>query len=281
MMVAEAWVHAERLPLYLRPGEYHQSFNFDLLEADWSAEAFRNVIERSVSAANDVGAASTWVLSNHDVVRHATRYGLPPGTESKKWLLDGPHGDLNPELGARRARAAALISLSLPGSTYVYQGEELGLPEVWDLPTGILEDPVWERSAHTEKGRDGCRVPLPWQPTGPSLGFGVGKPWLPQPPMYAQLAASVQAQDPSSSLSLYRRAIALRRELMVSDENLEMLDFGPGVLAYARAQVVVVANMGSDPVSMPDGEVILASETRGLGASDALMPDSAVWLRRT
>ena len=154
MMVAEAWVAADRLPLYLRDDEYQQSFNFDLLEAEWDAEEFSDIIERSVAAAEAVGAPSTWVLSNHDVMRHASRYGLPAGTNWRKWPIQGKPEEMDEALGQKRARAAALITLSLPGSTYIYQGEELGLPEVWDLPPEVLDDPTWERSGRTEKGRD-------------------------------------------------------------------------------------------------------------------------------
>ena len=195
MMVAEAWVAAERRPLYLRHDEYHQAFDFDLLTAPWGAREFGAIISESVRSANDVGSNPTWVLSNHDVVRHATRYGLPRDVDPARWLLDGPHDLLDVERGARRARAAAMVTLALPGSAYVYQGDELGLPEAWNLPVDVLQDPIWHDSGHTVKGRDGCRVPVPWEPTGPSLGFGAGGAWLPQPPEYAALSAAVQDGD--------------------------------------------------------------------------------------
>ncbi len=277
MMVAEAWVHPDRLPLYLRPDEYQQSFNFELLETPWLASAFRDVIDRSVRAATEVGATSSWVLSNHDVMRHATRYGLPNGTPWRKWPAEGPYDILDVELGARRARVAAMITLSLPGATYVYQGEELGLPEVWDLPEDVLDDPMWERSNHTEKGRDGCRVPIPWNVDGPSFGFGTGEPWLPQPETFAALSAEAQDGDPGSTLNLYRRAIALRREHLVSTEEIELtdLDLGADVLSYLRGDVTIIANMGATPISLPDGEVLLASSP----VTAELPADSAVWLR--
>lgn len=278
MMVAEAWVAADRLPLYLRPDEYHQSFNFDLLDTDWDAGLFSAVIEKSVTAANAVGAASTWVLSNHDVMRHATRYGLPAGTKWRRWPMIGPHDVLDQEAGTRRARAAALITLSLPGSTYVYQGEELGLPEVWDLPEDVLDDPTWERSGHTEKGRDGCRVPIPWEIDGPSFGFGSGAPWMPQPASFGPLSAAAQAEDPASTLSLYRRATALRREHLARVEAFDLVDLGAGVLAYARgANMLVVANMSTEAISLPDGEVLISSDP---SQGQLLQPDSAVWIAR-
>lgn len=277
MMVAEAWVHAERLPLYLRGDEYHQSFNFDLLDASWSAESFRSIIERSVTAAEAVGATSTWVLSNHDVVRHATRYGLPGDVAWREWVTKGPHDALDADAGLRRARAAALISLALPGSTYIYQGEELGLHEVWDLPDEVLDDPTWERSGHRSRGRDGCRVPVPWQPDGPSFGFGVAEPWLPQPAEFGALSAAAQADDAASMLSLYRDGIALRRSLFATDRQLAMVDMGEKVLAFRRGETLtVVVNMSGEAIPLPQGEVVIASgET-----SEGLLPaDTAVWVQ--
>ena len=159
MMVAEAWVAAESLAKYLRPDEYHQSFSFGLLSASWNAADYEDAIREVYDEAHALGAASTWVLSNHDVMRHATRFGLPDDAEWRTWPVTGPADLLDAERGARRARAAALITLGLPGSAYVYQGEELGLDEVWDLPWEVLDDPVARRSEGTQKGRDGCRVP--------------------------------------------------------------------------------------------------------------------------
>ncbi len=279
MMVAEANVHPTRLPLYLRPDEYHQSFNFDLLRADWSAKEFAETITEAAANAAAIGAASTWVLSNHDMVRHSTRYGLPVGVDHQRWLLDGPHNLLDAEAGARRGRAAALITLALPGSTYVYQGDELGLPEVWDLPVEVLQDPTWTRSGHTEKGRDGCRVPIPWTPDGPSFGFGAGEPWLPQPEVFGELSVQVQMGDPDSTLNLYRQALEMRSELFARDETLTMLDLGPDVLAFRRGTgATVVANMGSDPVELPAGEIVLSS---GSVDGRTLPPDTAAWLLTT
>ncbi len=196
MMVAEAWVDPTHVPLYLRPDEYHQSFNFDFLETEWEIDAVRKAIDRAVTEARTVGSASTWTLSNHDVMRHASRYGLPKKAVWRAWPLSAPveqlAKQLDAELGLRRARAATMLLLALPGSTYIYQGEELGLPDVWDLPPEVLDDPTWENSGHTVKGRDGCRVPIPWARSGPSFGFGDGKPWLPQPARYGELSAEAQ-----------------------------------------------------------------------------------------
>lgn len=280
MMVAEAWVATqERLARYLRPDEYHQAFNFGFLESEWNATSFRQAIETAISTATAVGSTPTWVLSNHDVVRHTTRYGLPPGTDWRRWLLDGPHDVLDAELGLRRARAAALLMLGLPGGTYLYQGEELGLPEVWDLPTDVLDDPVWERSGHRRKGRDGCRVPVPWSIDGPSAGFGSGSSWLPQPDDWGQkFSAEVQSGVSSSTLSLYVEALRLRRADLVQDEVLEWVAAPDDVLAYQRGSGVECwVNVSAGPIPLPDGQVLLRSDA---DTGPTLDPDTAVWIRR-
>ncbi len=277
MMVAEAWVAAERRPLYLRPDEYHQAFDFDLLSAPWDADQFRAIIDASLRAAADVGSNATWVLSNHDVVRHATRYGLPADVDPGSWLLDGPHAALDAERGAQRARAAAMLTMALPGSVYVYQGDELGLPEAWELPPEVLQDPVWHDSGHTVKGRDGCRVPLPWSPTGPSLGFGdAGTAWLPQPPVFATLAASTQEDDPTSMLHLYRAAVAIRRTRLRPGLEATWIDLGSDVVAFERSDGMrCIVNMGERSIPMPSGSVLLSSSPL---VDDQLHPDTAVWL---
>jgi alpha-glucosidase len=278
MMVAEAWVSSiERMARYLRQGEFHQSFNFDFLRCPWDARRLRAVVDSSLAAASCVGSTPTWVLSNHDVVRHATRYGLPAGVKAGEWLLAGDRGLLDARLGARRARAAALLMLALPGSVYLYQGEELGLPDVHDLPIGVLDDPVWFRSGHTRKGRDGCRVPIPWTPDGPSYGFGPGGAWLPQPPGWGKRSVACQDGVEGSFLELYRRALALRRRHLVGDEDLAWLA-GPGeVIAFERGSGMrCVVNLGAGPVTLPDhDEVLVASDPLDGGRLPA---DTAVWL---
>lgn len=277
MMVAEAWVTPESLPAYLRPDEYHQSFNFDLLTTSWAHDAVAAAIERGVRAAAAVGSTSTWTLSNHDVMRHTTRYGLPPDTNWRTWPLTGPADLLDAERGLRRARAASLLLLALPGSVYLYQGEELGLPEVWDLPPEVLDDPVWESSGHTQKGRDGCRVPLPWSATGPSLGFGEGSSWLPQPAGFADLAVDVQRGVEGSTLELYRTALALRRQWCTRDEDLDWLDLGPELLAFRRGSgVVCVVNFGERSHALIDGTVLVTSAS--LDAAGGLPGDTAAWI---
>lgn len=278
VMVAEAWLPDwDQLVKYLGPGEYDQAFDFLFLQAPWNAKAVSGSVTEALQATSSVGKVPTWVLSNHDVVRHATRFGLPAEVEAKNWLLDGDRALLDPEQGLRRARAAALLMLALPGSVYLYQGEELGLAEVYDLPEDVLDDPVWERSGHTEKGRDGCRVPIPWRREGKSFGFGEGAPWLPQPFSWGEF--SVEAQDgvEGSTLELYRSALRIRSERLVEDEELTWLDHGPDVVSFRRGSgVVCVVNYGTNPVQLPRGDLLLAS---GLLDSDDLPPDTAAWLQ--
>ncbi|MEM9203774.1 MAG: glycoside hydrolase family 13 protein [Actinomycetota bacterium] len=277
MMVAEAWVAESSLPKYLRPDEYHQSFSFDLLMAAWDAHEYRSTITGVYEPAAALGAASTWVLSNHDVMRHTTRFGLPDDASWRTWPVTGPADALDTELGEQRARTAAMITLGLPGSSYIYQGEELGLPEVWELPWDVLDDPVARRSNGTQKGRDGCRVPIPWTAEGSSYGFGDGGAWMPQPDRFAQYAADQQVDVDGSFHSLYRNALRIRREHFIADADMTWVDTDPGVLAYERGSGVrCVANMGTEPIAMPDGELLLSSQP---GLTDTLPANSAVWLK--
>jgi len=273
MMVAEAWVADHRRPLYVRHDEYHQAFDFGFLESEWSVDQLRGAITTGLGGTDLVGSPPTWVLSNHDVVRHATRYGLPLGTKWRKWPLDGPHDALDVAAGTRRARAAIVLMLALPGAAYLYQGEELGLHEVWDLPIDVIDDPVWTRSGHTEKGRDGCRVPLPWRRDGDSYGFGANGSWLPQPSWFAGLSAEAQDRDPMSVLSLYRATLAARRELLDADLGFEWLDRGPDAIAFRRGQVEVTVYFGHRSVPI-EGSVLVAS---GPLPDGAVPTDTAVW----
>jgi alpha-glucosidase len=259
MAVGEVWVHDdERLAQYLRPDELQLAFNFKLLSAEWDLDEIRDAIVHSLATVADTPAPACWVLSNHDVVRHVTRYG------------DGA-------LGARRARAAALLQLALPGAAYLYNGDELGLPNV-ELPDEVLQDPVWERSGHTERGRDACRVPMPWSGTGPTYGFSSGpETWLPMPAGWEPLAAEAQSADPASMRSLYRMALALRSTSPAfAGEGLEWLPAPAGCLAFRRpGGLVCLLNLSGAPVPLPEGRVLLASA----GIGDGTLPDdAAVWL---
>ncbi|MET0417075.1 MAG: DUF3459 domain-containing protein, partial [Actinoplanes sp.] len=250
------------------------AFNFDYLKAEWDATAQRTAVDSTLTTLGAVGAPATWVLSNHDVTRHVTRYGREDTTFSFDNNLDGTPVDL--ELGTRRARAAALLSLSLPGATYIYQGEELGLWENENIPPEQFQDPMWGRRGHS---RDGCRVPLPWTGDEVPFGFTTATPWLPQPAEWKDRTVQAQTGDPNSMLELYRSAIALRRaEPGLHDAVMTWLDPHPQVLAYTRgAAFACVVNMSGSPIDLPDHEDLLLASGPLDGA--LLPPDTAVWLR--
>ncbi|CAG7572604.1 alpha-glucosidase [Barrientosiimonas humi] len=280
IMCAEAWVTpVERAARYVRETEFHQAFNFDFLETHWHADKLREVIRASYAANDSVGAPTTWVLSNHDVVRHASRLGLPIDQPRPNGIgAEDPQPDT--ELGLRRARAATTLMLALPGGAYIYQGEELGLPDHTTMPDEVRQDPTWERSGHTEKGRDGCRVPMPWEADRPGLGFGPSEQtWLPQPESYRALAADQQAGVPGSTLELYRRMLQVRRELSMGQGSLLLEESTGDVVRMVNdareARVQVVANLGTDPVDLPDGAQVLVAS----GALDGtrVPSDTAVW----
>lgn len=277
VMVAEAWVPSwDRLARYVRPGEYHQAFDFDFLVSPWNAAEMRLRIDTALNSTKAVGSVPTWVLSNHDVVRQATRYGLPPGIKIQEWLLGGDRSLLDEQVGLRRARAAALLMLALPGSVYLYQGEELGLGEVYDLPIAVLDDPVWERSGHKTKGRDGCRVPIPWDAFGPSLGFGEGPAWLPQPPTWGDLSVAEQDGLRGSTLELYRQALRIRKDRAIGAGGLEWLDHGKGIISFRTSgRLTCMVNLGDEPIPIPAGTVLLAS---GPLPVERIPSDTAVWL---
>jgi alpha-glucosidase len=259
MAVGEAWVgDPQRLALYVRPDELNLTFNFELVVAGWGAASFRTAIDDSLAALGEVGAPCTWVLANHDVDRVATRYG-------------------GGSLGVARARAAALVQLSLPGAAYLYNGDELGLENV-DLPDDALQDPTWERSGHTDRGRDAERVPLPWSGSSAPYGFTTGTPWLPMPSDWAGVTVAAEAADPDSTLALFRAAIGVRRQVLADlpAGHVDWLDAPQGCLSYRRGPVTVLLNAGSAPVPLPAGEVLVVS---GPLTDGQLPPDTAIWLR--
>ena len=274
--VAEANSAPERRFRYAQPTGLGQAFNFDLLKADFEAAAFREVITFCLTEAARSGSTSTWVLSNHDVVRHASRYAVPAGTDLDAWVRsDGQRPAADEARGLRRARAATLLMLALPGSAYLYQGEELGLPEVADLPTEALQDPIWTRTAYAKKGRDGCRVPLPWVADGASYGFGAGQAWLPQPAAFSAAAVTSQAGRPDSTLELYREALRLRRQLQTAEE-LAWVATRPEVVHFVRpGGWHCVTNFGPEPVALPSGVVRLSSVPL---TERVLPPECTVWL---
>ncbi len=280
-LIGEIWLpDSERFARYLRSDELHVAFNFEFLCCAWDADLLRSVVDNTMAAHKPVGAPATWVLSNHDVVRHVTRYGRADTSFDMADRRIGAPSDL--ALGERRARAAELLTLALPGGAYIYQGEEFGLAEVEDLPDDVRQDPFWLRSGHTEPGRDGCRVPLPWSGSQPPFGFsgdGAVPPWLPQPSSWADRTMRAQAARPDSMLTLYREALRLRRtQPELGDGPMSWLPAEPGVLAFARGAggFACVVNLSGSPVALPAGELVLASDPVVDGQ---LPPDTTAWLR--
>ncbi|SDE46664.1 glycoside hydrolase family 13 protein [Glycomyces harbinensis] len=278
--VGEIWLDdPDRFARYLRPDELHTAFNFAFLKCAWDAGALRAVIDRTLATHATVSAPPTWVLSNHDVTRHATRYGR----EDTEFVNRLHHLPSDLELGTRRARAAALLSMALPGGVYVYQGDELGLPEVFDLPEEARQDPVFRRTGGLDLGRDGCRVPLPWGGEAPPFEFGGDGAWLPQPAEWRELTAARQLGDPDSMLSLYRLALRVRRdEEALGDGGMRWLESEEGVLAFERDPgFACVVNLTGHGVELPEGTPLVASAELDVSAAGRaeLPPDAAVWLR--
>ncbi|EKX62432.1 glycoside hydrolase family 13 protein [Streptomyces ipomoeae] len=276
IFVAEAWTPTvERTANYVRPDELHQAFNFQYLSTEWDAAELKVVIDHTLDAMRPVNAPATWVLSNHDVTRHATRFANEPGLGTQIRVA----GDR--ELGLRRARAATLLMLALPGSAYIYQGEELGLPDVVDLPDEVRQDPAYFRGAGQDGFRDGCRVPIPWTRAGSSYGFGSGGSWLPQPTEWAELSVEAQTGVPGSTLELYRSALAVRREQpgLGAGDAVEWLKSTEGVLAFRRGEFVCVANTTGEAVRIPAyGRVLVASGEVTVADDEAKLPgDTTVW----
>jgi alpha-glucosidase len=279
ILAAEAWVDPlTDMAKWVRPDEMHQAFNFPYLETPWAAGPLRTVIDASIRAFSAVDAPSTWVLSNHDVIRHASRLALTAVNPQGHGI--GPHsaGLPIPELGLRRARAATALMLALPGSAYIYQGEELGLPEVINLPDHAREDPTWFRTNGERYGRDGCRVPIPWEAESPAYGFGPSDAsWLPQPSDWAPLARDAQRNSSDSTLTMYMMALALRRAHELGTGELEWLDAtSAAVVALRNRDVLVYANTGDTAVPLPVGEVLLSS---GPLRDEELPADTTVWIR--
>jgi len=283
VLVGEIWLpDPDRLARYLRPDELHTAFNFDFLSCPWDAGRMRESIDAALAAHAPVDAPTTWVLSNHDVTRPVTRYGRADTSFAFESKQAGMPTDL--ERGTRRARAAALLTMALPGSMYVYQGEELGLPEVEDIPFERRQDPMWLRSGGVNPGRDGCRVPIPWEGDRPPYGFspaGAARPWLDPPDDWAQLTVAAQSEVATSMLALYREGLRLRRATpALGDGDLQWIPSPGSTLAFARGEgFVCLVNFGSEPVELPaDAAVLLASNELEGGA---LPQDTTVWLHES
>ena len=270
----------DRTARFLRPGELHTAFNFDLVKRPWSAGPLRRSIDRTLASCASVGAPPTWVLGNHDLPRASFRLGRHDEAGVEEVVAWSHNGDSDQVLGLRRQRAAALLTLALPGVAYVYQGEELGLPEVVDLPASVRQDPTFFRTGGAEVGRDGDRVPMPWAGTEAPFGFGPAGsvPWLPQPASWAALTVDAQDADPSSVLSLYRAALAIRRaEPGLRGEAFRWLDAPDDVLHFERGDGIrCVVNLAAAPFPVPDGARVLV-RSDGPSASGPILRDGGAW----
>jgi alpha-glucosidase len=285
-LIGEVWLaDPQRFAAYLRPDEMHTAFNFDYLNCPWDGPRLRAVIDATLEAHSPVLAPPTWVLSNHDVTRHVTRYGREDSAFGRSpWQHDAPT-DL--ELGTRRARAALLLNLALPGSCYLYQGEELGLWEVGGIPDDRRQDPFFRRSGGEDLGRDGCRVPLPWSGAEPPFGFSpdgaVAEPWLPQPAEWAAHTAEALTGAADSILELYRTALRLRRaEPALRGELLRWFSGHDGdVLDFQRGETLrCVINLSDKDVVLPAHDAVVLSSAPSAETATAVLPaDTAVWLR--
>jgi alpha-glucosidase len=246
------------------------------LDAGWDKEKLVSAITESFEAFDSVGAPSTWVLNNHDVIRHASRFG---GDYGRATASDGI-GPENPQpdnaLGLQRAKAATLFMLGLPGASYLYQGEELGLPEHTTIAPEHRQDPTFFRTTGQRVGRDGCRVPLPWEKGNASNGFNnSGLAWLPQPSSYADLSLDQQEKDPTSTLSLYRQMLAIRKQLKLGEGSFDWLSQGEA-LSYKNGSVTVIHNFSSQPIALPQGQLLLSSSP--LNAQGQLNPNDTAWV---
>jgi alpha-glucosidase len=287
MAVAEAWVSpASRIARYLRHDELANSFNFDFLTSPWDVVTLRERIDSSLAAIKEVGAPASWVFNNHDVVRSVDRFalGLTPGSGETTLDRQGDPAKLDLNLGIKRARAGALLMLALPGGAYIYQGEELALPEVRDIPENRLTDPRWRMSNFTDRGRDGCRVPLPWKSEAAgAFGFSTNaklpphEAWLPQSNWWGSFSVESQEKNNDSTLHLYRKALAIRsREEGLGDGPMTWIELGKDLLAFSRpGNFLCIVNFGAE-VSLPAGEILLSSAPLDNGR---LPSDTAVWIR--
>ena len=282
-MCGEAYVlPLSFMALWVRPDEFNQTFNFRFLDSEWKPEILFNSINESFTAFDGVGAPSTWVLSNHDIIRHASRMGGLTGrpTASNGIGPNDPQPDR--ELGLRRARAATLFTLALPGSMYLYQGEELGLPEHTTLAPEVRQDPTYARTNGERVGRDGCRVPLPWESgVGEANGFNTtGKSWLPQPEIYAEYSRDQQDGVEGSTLELYKHALQVRKDMKLGEGSFDWApEFnGEHSLGFRNGELLVVHNFGHEPIALPRGEVI-ASSLHGMTSGHDLVADQTVWLK--
>ncbi|MCS3843358.1 glycoside hydrolase family 13 protein [Microbacterium sp. AK031] len=276
-LCGEAWLPTlQQTALWVRPDEMHQTFNFPYMMTAWDAERIRDVIRESLDEFGKVGAPSTWVLSNHDVVRHASRLALTADNPQGEGIGPKSAGKPDPVVGLSRARAATTVMLALPGSSYLYQGEELGLPEAMEIPDEFRQDPTWYRTNGERYGRDGCRVPIPWEASAPAFGFNDSSDsWLPQPAEWATFARDVEEADATSTLNLYKQLLRLRRERALGTGSLVWEDLGETAVAFRRGDLRVAVNIGTEPLELGDDVTFVVQSQPFEGT--ALPVDHAAW----
>ncbi|WP_175987111.1 glycoside hydrolase family 13 protein [Microbacterium tenebrionis] len=276
-LCGEAWLPTlKKTALWVRPDEMHQTFNFPYMMTEWDAEKIRDIIRESLDEFGGVGAPSTWVLSNHDVIRHASRLALTADSPQGDGIGPKSQGKPDQATGLARARAATTVMLALPGSSYLYQGEELGLPEAMEIPDEFRQDPTWFRTNGERYGRDGCRVPLPWEADAPAFGFSpTGASWLPQPAEWALFARDAEEGDAASTLNLYKRLLTLRRERELGTGSLVWEDLGENAVAFRRGDLHVAMNLGAEPLELGEGVSFVVQSQPFEGT--ALPTDHAVW----
>jgi alpha-glucosidase len=278
--VAEANVHTERIPLYASTKTLGQCFDFTFLETSFEAASYKKNVQAALKAAAVNKSSCTWTLSNHDQIRHATKMGLNPAVDRRSWMLsDGTSHPLDKASGTQNGLAATLFILALPGCTYLYQGEELGLHEVTDIPGDQIQDPQYLRNLKVDKGRDGCRVPLPWSKSGTSFGFGTGGAHLPQPDWFGEYSVEVEERDSQSPLSIYRKALEMRKGL-ITEETIEWHETdNPSVLHFSRPNGWhCITNFRAAPFAIPEGELLISSHPLQNGKIPA---GTTVWLKKS
>jgi len=276
-LCGEAWLPTlKKTALWVRPDEMHQTFNFPYMMTEWDAEKIGAVIRESLDEFGTVGAPSTWVLSNHDVIRHASRLALTADSPQGDGIGPKSKGKPDQATGLARARAATTVMLALPGSSYLYQGEELGLPEAMEIPDAFRQDPTWFRTNGERYGRDGCRVPLPWEASAPAFGFNTtGDSWLPQPDDWASFARDTEEADAASTLHLYKALLRLRRERELGTGSLVWEDLGENAVAFRRGDLHVALNLGAAPLELGEG-VTFVVQSQSFDGS-AVPTDTAAW----
>ena len=277
--MAEAFVHPDRLPLYASTKTLGQCFDFRFIETPFEAAAYKESVQDALELALKNKSSCTWTLSNHDQIRHATKMGLNSAVDRRSWMLsNGTSHPLDAAAGTQNALAATLFILALPGSTYMYQGEELGLHEVTDIPASQIQDPQYLRNNKMDKGRDGCRVPLPWEKSGTSFGFGTGGAHLPQPSWFADYSVEAEENDPNSALSIYRIALGLRKSL-ITEEKIKWHKTGnSSVLHFSRPNGWhCITNFRGESYPMPKGEILLSSHPL---TGSKIPAGTTVWLKK-